>query len=390
MKGQIDEVRIWNVCRTAQEIKDNRYKTVYANNTGLVGYYKFNEPASADARLVTDYSGSHNDGRLYSSSSGITIDVLPNCTATKIPASIKFGDFSYSWSNGATVKEIKPANAGSYTYTVKDSATGCSATSDPVSVKMNATANITKTIAKTTTQMPYNYNENGINLTFNDADFINDVATKPFISTPTNGPCQTITTVTVTKSDCINEPIQDYGGSGTAKNLSNITICDQLNTQIQIKGPESGASNIRWETVGDPGVVTLTQMANSRVSFQNLTFNRAGNAKITYYYTYNSISCSTVSNITVSPITVTLSTSPSNILTNTASPTLTGTPAGGEWISSDYTKARMLGNTDNANSSTRTLQYIGGGSVIISYKITTSGSNTCLNPVIATKAITVQ
>jgi hypothetical protein len=124
MKGQIDEVRIWNVCRTAQEIKDNRYKTVYANNTGLVGYYKFNEPASADARLVTDYSGSHNDGRLYSSSSGITIDVLPNCTATKIPASIKFGDFSYSWSNGATVKEIKPANAGSYTYTVKDSATG--------------------------------------------------------------------------------------------------------------------------------------------------------------------------------------------------------------------------------------------------------------------------
>ncbi len=46
--GVIDEVRIWNVARTAQEISDNRYKEVTAG-TGLIGRWGLNEGAGSVA-----------------------------------------------------------------------------------------------------------------------------------------------------------------------------------------------------------------------------------------------------------------------------------------------------------------------------------------------------
>jgi hypothetical protein len=41
--GMIDELRIWNVARTAQEIRGSFDKPVVGNEAGLVGYYKFDE-----------------------------------------------------------------------------------------------------------------------------------------------------------------------------------------------------------------------------------------------------------------------------------------------------------------------------------------------------------
>ncbi|MCX6290365.1 MAG: peptide-N-glycosidase F-related protein [Bacteroidetes bacterium] len=41
--GKLDEVRIWNIARTATEIQTNMAVALAGNETGLVGYYKLNE-----------------------------------------------------------------------------------------------------------------------------------------------------------------------------------------------------------------------------------------------------------------------------------------------------------------------------------------------------------
>lgn len=42
-KGSLDEIRIWNVARTASEIQNNYLKELAGNETGLAAYYTFNQ-----------------------------------------------------------------------------------------------------------------------------------------------------------------------------------------------------------------------------------------------------------------------------------------------------------------------------------------------------------
>ncbi len=57
--GQIDEVRIWNVARSQDEIRAAMYRRFQCEQEGLVGYWHFDE-ASGDG--VRDSSGHGNDG----------------------------------------------------------------------------------------------------------------------------------------------------------------------------------------------------------------------------------------------------------------------------------------------------------------------------------------
>ncbi len=45
--GYIDEFRVWKVARSAAEIMANYNKGLAGNETGLVGYWKFNEAPGA-------------------------------------------------------------------------------------------------------------------------------------------------------------------------------------------------------------------------------------------------------------------------------------------------------------------------------------------------------
>ncbi|MEO6305921.1 MAG: gliding motility-associated C-terminal domain-containing protein, partial [Bacteroidia bacterium] len=62
-----------------------------------------------------------------SSTSSIGISCQPNTNTVSLTASSS-GAVTYSWSNGATTAIINTANAGTYTCTVTDSNSGCSAT----------------------------------------------------------------------------------------------------------------------------------------------------------------------------------------------------------------------------------------------------------------------
>ena len=59
--GTIDEVRVWNVARTVSEINEDRYRILNGNESGLVGYWRFDEGVS-DTTL--DLAPNVNYGRL--------------------------------------------------------------------------------------------------------------------------------------------------------------------------------------------------------------------------------------------------------------------------------------------------------------------------------------
>ncbi|MFL9460920.1 MULTISPECIES: LamG-like jellyroll fold domain-containing protein [Scytonema] len=62
--GQIDDVRIWNVARSATEISNNLNATLTGKETGLVGYWNFNEN-SISGNTITDLTGNGNNGTLF-------------------------------------------------------------------------------------------------------------------------------------------------------------------------------------------------------------------------------------------------------------------------------------------------------------------------------------
>ncbi len=59
--GKIDEVRIWNIARTATQIRENMTRTLEGNESGLVAYYGLNE---AGGTTVYDATSSSNTGIL--------------------------------------------------------------------------------------------------------------------------------------------------------------------------------------------------------------------------------------------------------------------------------------------------------------------------------------
>lgn len=63
-KGAIDDVRIWNVVRTQNEIIQNMDKELSGNENGLVAYWKFDELPDA-GNIVHDSSPNHNDGQIH-------------------------------------------------------------------------------------------------------------------------------------------------------------------------------------------------------------------------------------------------------------------------------------------------------------------------------------
>ncbi len=59
--GVIDEVRLWNVARTEQELSDHMYRKLAGDEAGLVGLWNLNDAAG---QVAGDLTATGNDGRL--------------------------------------------------------------------------------------------------------------------------------------------------------------------------------------------------------------------------------------------------------------------------------------------------------------------------------------
>jgi hypothetical protein len=70
--GQLDEVRVWNVARTAAQISSTYQVGVSPSSAGLVAYWNLNE--APGTQTVTDSTTGAHDGTLGANSSVATDD----------------------------------------------------------------------------------------------------------------------------------------------------------------------------------------------------------------------------------------------------------------------------------------------------------------------------
>jgi hypothetical protein len=75
--GEFAEFRVWNVARSAADILANYKKPLVGNETGLVGYWKFDDAATATsaADSVTAAGHTAHNGTLDSQSGGAKPDL---------------------------------------------------------------------------------------------------------------------------------------------------------------------------------------------------------------------------------------------------------------------------------------------------------------------------
>ena len=95
--GNIDEVRIWGVVLTNSLIKENMYRTLQGNETGLISYWQFNEISGS---IAYDLVGGNN-GTLYNMT-----DTNKIISTAPIPFyTISDGDWETSsiWASGQNV-----------------------------------------------------------------------------------------------------------------------------------------------------------------------------------------------------------------------------------------------------------------------------------------------
>lgn len=137
--GKIDEVRVWNGVRTSTEITNNKDKQLVGNESGLVGYWRFNND-------LTDETSNKND--LTASGSPTYSTDLPfggTETATLSPTSVTFTVPATT----ATYQEVISASVSpiSTTYTIPATAATYSQTNTASANPVNTTFTVPTTTA---------------------------------------------------------------------------------------------------------------------------------------------------------------------------------------------------------------------------------------------------
>jgi len=72
--GQIDEVRIWNIARTPEEIKKTMFKTLRGDEPGLIGYWRF----EGEDEGVIDATKNQNRGKMFGDAKRVAMELPMN------------------------------------------------------------------------------------------------------------------------------------------------------------------------------------------------------------------------------------------------------------------------------------------------------------------------
>ena len=93
LKGSIDEGRVWNAVRTQSQIQNNRFSTLSGSETGLAGYWPFEEGSGT----TTSDVASGNDGTLQNGVSWTSDDALPPAAPTGLATTAGNEQVDLSW-----------------------------------------------------------------------------------------------------------------------------------------------------------------------------------------------------------------------------------------------------------------------------------------------------
>ncbi len=334
LNGQMDNTRIWNIARTAQQIMDNMRLNMPTSTTGLIANYLYNgninattgvngtapngisyispseytynwtgtnAPSSGTAETVSttgaasgSYAVSYTKNTCVSGSISTTptINPLPtasitgtnticNGSSTTLTAS---GGGTYLWNTGAMVAAITVSPTVTTTYSVTvTNASGCIAiASRTVTVNASSTASITGTNIICNGSSTTLTASGGGTYSWNTGATVAAITVSPTVTTTysvtvtnANG-CIAVATQTVT--------VTTAPSAGTG---SSITVCKTeygINNTILsslITGASSGAGT--WSVVSYPIGLSL---ANVSGKLSAGIWNRTGFPKGTYVFRY--------------------------------------------------------------------------------------------------------
>ncbi len=114
--GQIDEVRVWTVARTAAQLRESMAKTLVGNEAGLAAYYRLDE---IDGNTAYDLSSNANNGTLTNMDAA-TDRVASDAFTTWIGADSASWADAGNWSKGAV--PTATSNVGLYKWALGNEA----------------------------------------------------------------------------------------------------------------------------------------------------------------------------------------------------------------------------------------------------------------------------
>ncbi|MEC4005945.1 LamG-like jellyroll fold domain-containing protein, partial [Flavobacterium sp. SUN052] len=166
-QGNLDDVRIWNVARTATQINASKNCELQGNETGLVAYYKFNQGVNAvnnsgvttlNGATATPNNATLTNFALTGATSnwlagspiitGIAVPSAPTASAQAFCGSVTVSSLTAT-GTGGTIKWYNVATAGTALvsttalatgtyYVTETNANGCESTRTSVGVTINA------------------------------------------------------------------------------------------------------------------------------------------------------------------------------------------------------------------------------------------------------------
>ncbi|MEN9655148.1 MAG: hypothetical protein RL311_56, partial [Bacteroidota bacterium] len=238
-KGNIDEARIWNLARTATQIRQSFMSQLQGDESGLVGYYNFNQGIAggnnASITATTNTVSSVSNGVLSNfAKTGTTSNFIVN-TMANIPIS------------GAS--NVCANTTSQYTHLVSG---GTWSVSSGAAASVSASGLVT-TLANEDITLSYTYTVNGCSVTVTKAISINTPAAP--VATTTVNLCQGVTASALTATALAGHTLQWYtvASGGTASTTApspstintgtitfyvsqknNTTICESPRTAITV------------------------------------------------------------------------------------------------------------------------------------------------------------
>lgn len=237
--GSIDEVRIWNVCRSENDIKNNMNTLPNpSTQVGLKGYYKFNssllnEIANINHGAAVGSIQYDNEATsintfnytgytiLSSTCSQYTVELLSNVNT----AQYSLNGTNYSTSNSLT---ISPGNQNIWIRSPEGCVIQIVLNLPPLPITTPIFTQIAPICSGSTISLPVTSN-NGIIGTWSPA--LNNTATTTYTFTPNNGQCGSTATMTISILPAVVAPT----GSSTQFFCSSVTISDLVVTGNSIK-----------------------------------------------------------------------------------------------------------------------------------------------------------
>jgi gliding motility-associated-like protein len=317
-KGNIDEVRVWNVTRTATEILQNKDIELAGNETGLVSYYNFNHgtPSGTNSAIttLTDNATTASNGTLNSFA-------LTGATSNWIAGGPMILNESSLCLNGTTV--LAHTNSG-----------GTWSTSDANIISIDPATSIATANAAGTATITYTFTDGTCSFTSTKSFTVNALPAAPSATTTVNY-CQNVTASALTATALAGNTLQWYtvANAGTATTTaytplttsvgSTLYYVSQKNSTLGCEGPRTAitvavsslpavAASSNSFCSGTPITLTLTgyngniqwQSSSNNSTWTNLTGATSDtytvtNLTATTYYrsTVSGGTCSTTTNV---------------------------------------------------------------------------------------------